>query len=125
MPGGYLFISTPAFKQFWSYNDELASHLRRYNPTDHRDLAMCAGLELWDGRTLIFFLSPLYLLSRIKVGIAKMSDGEKKALVLKHHGIPVEPIGSTLNTIFSAKTPVRYWLLFPWRTSLLGVFRNP
>lgn len=102
-PGGYLFITTPALKQFWSYNDELAHHLRRYNRNDYRDLAARTGLELCDARYFMFFLSPLYLLSRIKPGIAKMSNDEKKALVLKPHGIPAKPINTTLSAYFLPK----------------------
>lgn len=124
-PGGYLFITTPALKQFWSYNDELASHLRRYNRNDYRDLAARTGLELCDARYFMFFLSPLYLLSRMKPGIAKMSDDEKKALALKQHAMPAGPINTTLSTIFSAETPVGHWMRFPWGTSILGVFRKP
>jgi len=124
-PGGYLFITTPALKQFWSYNDELASHQRRYNRNDYRDLALRTGLELCDARYFMFFLSPLYLLSRMKPGIAKMSDEEKKALVLKQHGIPAKPINTTLSAIFFAETPVGHWMRFPWGTSILGVFRKP
>jgi len=124
-PGGYLFITTPALKQFWNYNDELAHHLRRYNRNDYRDLAARTGLELCDARYFMFFLSPLYLLSRIKPGIAKMSDEEKKALVLKQHAIPANPINTTLSAIFSAETLVGHWMRFPWGTSILGVFRKP
>lgn len=124
-PGGYLFITTPALKQFWSYNDELASHLRRYNRNDYRDLAACTGLELCDARYFMFFLSPLYLLSRINPGIARMSQEEKKALVLKQHAIPAKPINALLSATFSAETPLGHWMRLPWGTSILGVFRKP
>lgn len=124
-PGGYLFVTTPALKQFWSYNDTLAQHLRRYNYRDYRDLASRSGLEFCDARYFMFFLSPLYLLSRIKPGIAKMSDAEKKALVLKQHAIPAKPINSVLSAIFSAETPIGHWIRFPWGTSILGIFRKP
>ncbi|MDB3923285.1 methyltransferase domain-containing protein [Luminiphilus sp.] len=30
-PGGLLFVTTPALKQFWSYNDDIVHHLRRYS----------------------------------------------------------------------------------------------
>jgi hypothetical protein len=73
----------------------------------------------------MFFLNPLYLLSRIKPGIAKMNDDEKKALVLKQHEIPARPINTTLGAIFLAETPVGHWMRFPWGTSILGVFRKP
>lgn len=124
-PGGYLFITTPALKQFWSYNDELAHHLRRYNRNDYSDLAARTGLELCDARYFMFFLSPLYLLSRNKLGTAKMSYEEKKALARKQHAIPANPINTTLSAIFSAETPAGHWLRFPWGTSILGVFRKP
>jgi len=124
-PGGYLFITTPALKQFWTYNDELASHLRRYNRADYRDLAARTGLELCDARYFMFFLSPLYLLSRIRPGISKMSDDEKKALVLKQHAIPPKPINTLLTAIFCAETPLGHWMRFLWGTSILGVFKKP
>ena len=31
-PGGLLFVATPALKFFWSYNDEVVHHVRRYSP---------------------------------------------------------------------------------------------
>ena len=33
-PGGLLFVTTPALKCFWSYNDEIAHHVRRYAKRD-------------------------------------------------------------------------------------------
>jgi 2-polyprenyl-3-methyl-5-hydroxy-6-metoxy-1,4-benzoquinol methylase len=33
--GGYHFVTTPAFPQFWSYNDEIAHHQRRYIRKDY------------------------------------------------------------------------------------------
>jgi len=124
-PGGYLFITTPALKQFWNYNDELACHLRRYNRNDYRDLATRTGLELCDARYFMFFLSPLYLLSRLNPGIAKMSGEKRKALIVKQHAIPAMPINTILSAIFLAETPVGHWMRFSWGTSILGVFRKP
>ena len=122
--GGYLFITTPALKQFWSYNDELSSHLRRYNVKDYQNLAARTGLELCHARYFMFFLSPLYFLSRLNLGIDKLSDEEKKALVRKQHAIPAKPINYSLGTIFAAETPIGHWMRFPWGTSILGVFRK-
>lgn len=124
-PGGYLFVTTPALKQFWSYNDELAHHLRRYDRNSYRDLAMRTGLELCDARYFMFFLSPVYLASRIRPGISRMSEDGKKALVRKQHEIPAEPINTFLSVIFAAETPLGCWTRFPWGTSILGVFRKP
>lgn len=121
-PGGLLFVTTPAFSQFWSYNDVLVHHMRRYTRADFARLAKATGLTLVDSRYFMFFLSPLYLLSRIKPGFDKLSGDEKKALVLEQHAIPAKPINILLSAIFRAETPIGHWLRFPWGTSVLGVF---
>jgi SAM-dependent methyltransferase len=124
-PGGYLFITTPALKQFWSYNDELAHHLRRYNRNDYRQLAARTGLELCDARYFMFFLSPLYWISRKSKNIEAMSEGQKMQLMVDSHKVPVAPLNALLAVLFSAETPIGHWLPFPWGTSVLGVFRKP
>src|SRR6266446_6253544 len=43
-PGGLLFVTTPALKCFWSYNDEIAHHVRRYNKADFSQLAEATGI---------------------------------------------------------------------------------
>lgn len=123
-PVDYLFVTTPAFKQFWSYNDDLAHHLRRYTKKDFVALAQSAGLQLMDARYFMFLLSPLYLLSRIKPGIDKLTYAEKKAIVDKQHKVPSPVINTTLSAIFAAESPIGHWLQFPWGTSILGIFRK-
>jgi len=124
-PGGLLFVATPALKQFWSYNDDLVHHLRRYNRTDFANLAQRTGLALCDARYFMFFLSPLYWLVRKRGGIESMSNSEKQALMQKTHRVPSAPINSALTAVFAAETPLGHWLHFPWGTSILGVFRKP
>jgi SAM-dependent methyltransferase len=123
-PGGLLFVTTPAFQNFWSYNDDLAHHLRRYKRFDFQNLANATGLKLLDARYFMFFLSPLYLLSRVRPGIDSMSDFDKRALVRKQHAIPAKPINNILTAIFKAETPFGHEVHFPWGTSILGVFKK-
>lgn len=123
--GGYLFVTTPALNHFWSYNDELNHHQRRYNRKDFAYLAHCSGLELCDSRYFMFFLSPLYWLHRHKENIYKMSLEEKHKLMRDTHNIPFAPINSFLAMTFGSETPLGHWLHFPWGTSILGVFRKP
>lgn len=123
-PGGYLFVATPAFPQFWSYNDDLAQHQRRYVRSDFMRLAQQAELTLCDARYFMFYLSPLYLISRMKPGLGAMTDEQKKELVIQQHRVPSVPINTILTTIFTAETPLGHWLRFPWGTSILGVFRK-
>ncbi len=124
-PGGLLLVTTPALPQFWSYNDDLADHLRRYTRRDFRNLAEECRLELCDARYFMFFLSPLYVLARRRPGIEGMSDEQKQILVMKSHQVPWAPINAALTGCFGAETPLGHWLHFPWGTSILGVFRKP
>jgi SAM-dependent methyltransferase len=124
-PGGYLFVTTPALRQFWSYNDELVHHMRRYNRDDFTHLAQASGLELCDARYFMFVLSPLYWLARKWKKTQGMSEEEKVAHVKKTHKVPSALINGALTATFAAETPLGHLLRFPWGTSILGVFRKP
>lgn len=124
-PGGYLFVTTPALREFWSYNDDLVHHLRRYNRKDFTELAAPAGLELCDARYFMFLLSPLYWLARQRPGVHDMSEDQKRQLLQNTHKIPGAPVNLALTAAFGAETPLGHWLRFPWGTSILGVFRKP
>lgn len=124
-PGGLLFVTTPALKQFWSYNDELAHHLRRYNRVGYAELARATGLELLDSRYFMFFLSPLYWLARQRPGVGHMSEEQQRKLMQDTHKVPSPPLNLTLAAVFGAETPLGLWLRFPWGSSILGVFRKP
>jgi SAM-dependent methyltransferase len=123
-PGGYLFVTAPAFPQFWSYNDDMANHLRRYRRADFVRLAEEAGLTLCDSRYFMFFLSPAYWLSRIKPSFAKMSSAQKNELISKHHQVPVPLINGLLSAAFALETPLGHYVSFPWGTSILAVFQK-
>lgn len=122
--GGYLFVTTPAFPQFWSYNDDIALHLRRYRRRDFARLAIQSGLELCDARYFMFFLSPLYLLSRKNLGWKNMTAAQQKERAIRQHEVPFAPINSVLSAIFAAESPLGHWIKFPFGTSLLGVFKK-
>ena len=123
-PGGYLFVTAPAFPQFWSYNDEMVNHLRRYCRSDLSRLAHQSGLKLCDSRYFMFFLSPLYFLSRIKPAFESLTPAQKRELLNKQHQVPPAPGNSVLSMIFAAETPFGHWLRFPWGTSILGVYKR-
>jgi SAM-dependent methyltransferase len=123
--GGLLFITTPALEQFWSYNDELAHHIRRYCKKDFSNLAQLTGLQLCDARFFMFFLSPLYWFFRSKKNIGNMTELQKKALMCETHKVPSAVLNSILTSIFSAETPLGHHMRFPLGTSILGIFRKP
>lgn len=124
-PGGLLFVTTPAFPGFWSYNDDFANHLRRYTRTDFKTISEKTGLQLLDSRYFMFLLSPLYLLTRLGPGIARLSPKEKQALSEQQHRVPGKLLNETLTAIFAAETPIGHFVRFPWGTSVLGVFKKP
>ncbi|KJS19009.1 MAG: methyltransferase [Hoeflea sp. BRH_c9] len=123
-PGGRLFVTVPALQAFWSFSDELSEHQRRYSKSDFSKLASATGLELVDARYFMFFLSPLYWLSRLKSAPSNLSEDEKLAIQNKMSRVPHPIVNFLLGAAFSAETPIGHKLAFPWGTSLLGVFRK-
>lgn len=123
-PGGYLFVTTPALKKFWSYNDDLVHHLRRYDRQDFSNLAQTLGLQLCEARYFMFLLSPLYWLTRKGIDIKGMTEEEKALLIKNSHKVPSPFLNSMLSAVFAAETPLGHLLHFPWGTSILGVFRK-
>lgn len=124
-PGGFLFVTAPAFRQFWSYNDELAHHLRRYTRADFRRLAQDTGLKFCDARYFMFLLSPAYWFARKKRGIGQLSKSAQLELMKGSHEVPPALLNEILATIFAMETPIGHWFRFPWGTSVLGVFQKP
>lgn len=125
-PGGLLFVTTPALQCFWSYNDELAHHVRRYAKQDFQRLADATGLKLLRARYFMFFLSPLLWLSRLnRPNLERMSEEDRHLLMKRTHQVPPAPVNGLLRFIFELETPVGLKLSFPWGTSILGVFQQP
>ncbi|MGB6044863.1 MAG: class I SAM-dependent methyltransferase [Pirellulales bacterium] len=125
-PGGLLFVTTPALDFFWSYNDELVHHVRRYTRRDYTQLAHQAGLEVCRTRYFMTLLSPLLLLSRLKPpAIAQMSAAEIAEHQRRTHRVPAFPVNQVLSFIFGMETPLSHWLPLPWGTSVLAVLRKP
>jgi SAM-dependent methyltransferase len=126
-PGGLLFVTVPALQAFWTWNDELIGHQRRYTTRDFRALAEHSGLELMDARYFMFFLSPLLFVSRLlqKGRVQTLSDAQRWKVAEEMHKVPAAPLNSALSAVFGAETPIGHWTSFPWGTSLLAVLRKP
>jgi 2-polyprenyl-3-methyl-5-hydroxy-6-metoxy-1,4-benzoquinol methylase len=123
-PSGLLLVTAPALASFWSYNDELVGHQRRYTHDDFRRLASNVGFELVRARYFMFFLSPLLSVSRMNRPRADITYEEKRALLMRTHRVPPWPVNEALALIFAAETPLGWFLPFPVGTSILGVFRK-
>jgi SAM-dependent methyltransferase len=122
---GLLFLTLPALNAFWSYNDELIHHQRRYSRKALEGLAEESGLKLIKARYFMFFLSPLMYLSRLCTPKIQSASPEEIRTHLEHtHKVPVKPLNVLLQGIFSMETPLGLWLSFPWGTSILGIFQK-
>ena len=122
VPGGLLFITVPALKVFWSWNDEVIGHQRRYTCGDFARLARLCGFDLVDARYFMFFLSPLLFASRF---LSRPKPGEDAWKVVERmHRVPALPINGVLSAIFRTESPLGHWFRFPWGTSVLAVLRR-
>ena len=126
-PGGLLFITTPALSVFWSWNDEVVHHVRRYSKADFRRLAAACGYQLVDARYFMFFLSPLLLAARLSVRPDEkiMSKEQVRELLTKMHRVPTAVVNGTLGLVFCCETPLGHYLPFPWGSSVLAVLQKP
>jgi SAM-dependent methyltransferase len=125
VPGGLFFLTVPALQAFWSHNDELVGHQRRYSAADLCRLARAAGLRLLEARYFMFFLSPLVWLSRLRRPTSQaMTPEEIRAHLAKTHRLPPVFLNDLLSIVFAAEAPLGLHHQFPWGTSLLGVFQK-
>jgi SAM-dependent methyltransferase len=125
-PGGLVFITVPALNLFWTWNDEVVHHQRRYRRADFVRLAGACGFRLLDARYFMFFLSPLLLASRAVTGLThrRLTDVDKRRLLEGMHRVPHPVVNGALAAIFGCESPLGHRLPFPWGTSLLAVLRR-
>lgn len=126
-PGGLLFVTTPALRAFWSWNDVISGHRRRYRKADFRRLAAECGFELVEARYFLFFLSPLLLASRLVTdpGPGPIPGERLDGLVEAMHRVPHPVLNAALGACFWCETPLGHHVPFPWGTSILAVLRKP
>lgn len=124
-PGGLLFVTAPALKLFWTYNDDLAHHQRRYCRKDFLALAEQTELKLLRTNYFMFFLSPVLLFSRILSRPSKSANDEQiREHLARTHQIPVKPINEFLYKAFSLESAVINSIDLPWGSSILAVFQR-
>jgi len=124
-PGGLLLVTTPALMCFWTRNDELTHHRRRYCRADFARLATETGLELCNTGYFMFFLSPALVLSRLLSAPARTATyAESRAFVEQSHRIPARPLNRVLGLLFSVEAALINRVKLPWGTSAFAVLRR-
>lgn len=124
-PGGLLFVTTPALNFFWTHNDDLARHQRRYSKADFRRLVREMDLELVRADYFMFFLSPALMLYRMLVRPHKTATPEElQEYLWRSHQVPGKLVNSILTQVFLAEAVLVNHVAMPWGTSILAVFRK-
>ncbi len=124
-PGGLLLMTAPALRLFWTHNDDLARHQRRYCRRDFRALGACVDLELLRTEYFMFLLSPALLLTRILLRPPRSATPEQlRRHLARTHRIPPQPINAALDWVFSLEAAMLNHVHFPWGTSILALFRR-
>jgi SAM-dependent methyltransferase len=122
--GGKVVITAPALDFFWSANDVIAHHQRRYNRKAIINLANRHGLIVRECRYFMFLLSPLYFLARLRYKLFNKKS-TLEDLVKEDQKIPRKSINSILEKIFRLETPLGFVFPFPWGTSIFAVLEKP
>jgi 2-polyprenyl-3-methyl-5-hydroxy-6-metoxy-1,4-benzoquinol methylase len=124
-PGGLLFVTAPALNFFWTYNDELSQHQRRYSKQDFRGLGKQANLDLLRTEYFMFFLSPALLLSRILLRpSASATPQQLQDHLARTHSIPAKSVNELFTKLFTLEAAMVNLVRFPWGTSILAVFKK-
>ncbi len=124
-PGGLVMVTTPALELFWTYNDDLAQHKRRYCTEDFQRLGELVGLKLVRTDYFMFFLSPALLLSRLLFRPRKNASPEElRGYLERTHRIPSWPVNKLMGKIFSLEASIVNRVQFPWGTSILALFER-
>lgn len=126
-PGGLAFVTTPALQRFWSWNDEVVGHQRRYSRAQLGGLASDCGFQVLDTAYFMFLLSPMLIASRQLRApeLSALSKDEIWSLVERSHRVPSAPLNAVLRGVFSLESPLGHYLRFPWGTSVLAVLQKP
>lgn len=125
-PGGFAVLTVPALRFFWSFNDELAHHKRRYDRVLVGQLARRAELEIRACRYFMFFLSPIYWAYRFvaKPRRGVLSQETAAALLSAARRVPCPMINELLYRIFALEASLSRLMAFPWGTSLLAILQK-
>lgn len=125
-PGGFAVLTVPALRFFWSFNDEVAHHKRRYDGVLVEQLAKRADLKIRACRYFMFFLSPIYWAYRFvaKPRRGVLSQETVAALLAAAHRVPWPMINELLYGIFALEASLSRLVVFPWGTSLLAILQK-
>ena len=102
MDGGRVYITVPAYAWFWSRDDELAGHYRRFTVRSLRDLLKAAGFRVEFATYFFAFLPlPIFLLRALpsRLGFGRQQY-QQLAEVSRDHA-PIGKVGSIIDALLA------------------------
>jgi SAM-dependent methyltransferase len=112
-PGGSLLVMAPAIAWLWSYRDEAAGHLRRYDYTYLRNLLRGSGFRVCRIRYFNSLMMPAALVTRLfGRQTPRLRDAEER---------PGYLVNRFLTFVLRAEVRLAEWVALPWGTSLVAV----
>lgn len=117
-PGGYVFISVPAYQWAWSKHDEVLHHYRRYSRARLISAIQEAGFHEVRSSYGFFATFPLFVMQRITAKITKNYFGE------------APKVSSLQEKMLLTLSRVDLWffkraIALPWGSSVLLSARKP
>jgi 2-polyprenyl-3-methyl-5-hydroxy-6-metoxy-1,4-benzoquinol methylase len=114
LPGGYLFITVPAYQLLFSGEDEIAGHYRRYNYGEFKKKLMNANLAILYGSYFFWFLPlPIFIFRKV----LNQKKNNKKGI---HEHIFPSFFGKIVNMILSVELFfIKNNIVIPFGGSLL------
>lgn len=78
LPGGYLFITVPAYQFLWSGDDEIAGHFRRYTLSKLRKLLKQSNFDIcYSSYFFMLLIYPIFFLRALPTKFFKSKSEEK------------------------------------------------
>lgn len=116
-PGGYLFLTVPAYQWMWSRHDEARHHKRRYLLDVLLGMVRDAGLEPVKASHFNALLFPLAVTVRaLKRAVGSTSDDDE---------LPPKAVNSALTGIFAAEAAILERGALPFGLSIVLIARRP
>lgn len=119
-PGGFVFVSAPAYQWLWSQNDRIAHHQRRYTAGRLRQALQTAGLV---PRRLTYF--NMLLLPLIVPAVLWQKLQDRRGRLPAGYNNTSVPVPALLNRLFTWAMSSERWLLrccsLPCGHSVIGI----
>lgn len=121
VPGGFLFLTVPACRRFWSRIDSASGHKRRYEVKELREKAEAAGFivrycNYWNILPLPFFLFDRSILSIFK---------KDKQVVNEYLKVPHPVINKSMGFLLTLEQKMMFRLQYPIGATLVLAAQKP